>query len=1124
MLAKGQRITRYLGRNSASLDLGNGKHGVLESSVPIATSTSSGRAVPIDLRLRRTNGGFEPSVASSRVLIHGRADAGVTFTDSGLSIAPAQSGSDPSGSPDGGGVLYANTQIDTDTLLKPVAQGVAVDAVLRSAASPQRLSFVVSGPGRVRLSQKRSGIVSVTIDGDAVATVQPPRAQDAAGAEVPVTMSVSGSRLVLDVAHRDGDFQYPIEVDPVAEDHEFLYSFTWHVGTNNPSAFSFGISGTTGYDGAIGTYSGGQWGAWGYKAPGVSRIEAIDVEATSSDPGNDIESRALIAGEATGIEGQEVGPSNYGPHDFVVRAAGSAGNSAEFGQWATNVGSSFLVSVYKTDVRLVQESSPTVEPDTTDLTLEGHTNVTHTGGWLGPLATTGVFGIKAHDAGIGVHEITVRSPQAPGWESKPDLCWWEVECPQDVTGTVYGASLPDGKDTLNVIASNAAHGDTATTMEVKVDNTAPHDVSISGLPANAEIGDSVYKLRASASDGTGTTLSSGVKPLSITIDGIPFGTPQGGCTVGPCTATGEWTISGGQFAVGQHQMLLTAADYAGSTTTKEMTFFVTRPVTPISAGPGSVNPESGELTLRPTDVSVGAASGPLTVARGYGSEHLTDGVEGPLGPNWTLDLGGVAESVVKLPTGSVLLDSGDGLKSLFTPKAGGEYTAPNGDANLKLVESTVEGKVQFQLSTVGATTTFKLPAGGTGNTWVPASESEPNGTNVTTFSYQVAGSVIEPTEVLAPVPANVTCTGTLVRGCRALRFVYASESTEKGPNASEWGDFTGRLKEVTFTAWDPSTSAMSTTAVAQYSYDNLGRLRAEWDPRISPALKTSYGYDVEGHVTSLLPAGEQPWLVNYGTVAGDIRTGRMLSVTRPAPTTAAGTGVTSQVTVLPALSSTNASEGQTLTVTTGTWSNAPLAYGYQWKECQTVSGRETCTPILGATNASYRSVYRGPNRWLKAFVTAINSNGATTTHTLSTNVVFPNSYMTKSIEFGTQGSGNGQLNNPSGIATDLSGNVWVADTANNRVEKFSASGAFMGAYGTLGSGILQFKGPTGISIDSAGTVWVADTGNDRIEALTSTGAFAGASTTGVGTAPRAIAATKVGGEHMIYLGVSNNSI
>ncbi|HEX5852318.1 MAG TPA: RHS repeat-associated core domain-containing protein [Solirubrobacteraceae bacterium] len=1123
MLARGQRITRYLSDHAASLDLGHGKHGVLESSVPIATLTPSGRAVPLDLRLRHANGGFEPSVAASRVLLHSRADAGVTLTDTGLSIAPAQSDAGSAGVLDGGGVLYANTQTDADTLFKPVAQGVAVDGVLRSAASPQRLSFAVSGPGSVRLRTRRSGVVSISLDGDVVASVLPPLAQDATGTPVPVTMSVSRDRLVLDIAHRNGDFQYPIEVDPIIEDKQIIYG-NWSSETSNPMAFSLltNTSTSTLTDTGNGTYSVGQWGAWAYETQGVSKIEAIGVEATSVNPGNDIENRLLIAGKTTGIEGQEVQPSNFGLGFRVVQVAGSAGNAAEFGQWATKTGNSFVTTIFNASVRIVQESSPTVEADTTDVMVESHTNVAHTGGWLGGASASNTFGVRVSDAGIGVHEIKARSPQVPGVEHYVGLSCLQVQCLQELKGGLYGVWYPDGEDTVEVIGSNATHGDTITSLKVKVDTSAPHDVAIAGLPANAEIGDSVYKLSASASDGAGAVPSSGLAPLAITIDGIPFGSPQGGCSVGPCSTTGEWTISGSQFAVGQHQLVLAATDKAGNKTVKEMALFVTRPVSPVSVGPAGVNPESGELTLQAADVSITAPGDTLSVARSYGSEHLTAGAEGPLGSSWILDLGGAAQSIVKLPSGSVLLGSGGELQSVFTPKGAGEYTAPKGNENLKLLESTVEGKVQFQLSSGGSTTTFKLPAGGTGNTWVPTSESEPNNTNVKTYSYQVAGSVIEPTEVLAPVAANVTCTTTLVRGCRALRFVYASSTTATGEGASEWGDYTGRLKQVTFTAWDPATSAMSTTTVAQYSYDVQGRLRAEWDPRVSPALKTTYGYDVEGRVTSLVSPGEQPWLFTYGTGIGDIRTGHLLKVTRPAPTTAAGSGVTPQNTALPALSSTNAPEGKTLTVTAGTWSNTPLAYGYQWEECQTISSAEVCALLPGATNASYRSTYHGPNRWLKVLVTAINANGATTVATASTGVVLPNTYMEKTGEFATKGSGNGQLNNPSGIATDSAGNVWVADTANNRVEKFSAAGAFIAAYGTLGSGNLQFKGPSGIAIDNVtGTVWVADTGNSRIEGLTSAGALAGLSPTGAGTAPQAIAITKSGTEETIAVGVGS---
>ena len=54
--------------------------------------------------------------------------------------------------------------------------------------------------------------------------------------------------------------------------------------------------------------------------------------------------------------------------------------------------------------------------------------------------------------------------------------------------------------------------------------------------------------------------------------------------------------------------------------------------------------------------------------------------------------------------------------------------------------------------------------------------------------------------------------------------------------------------------------------------------------------------------------------------------------------------------------------------------------------------------------------------------------------------------------FGSGGSKNGQFTNPQGIALDQSGNIYVADQQNNRIQKFDSSGNFLSQIGSLGSG------------------------------------------------------------------------
>ncbi|MCI4433590.1 MAG: SBBP repeat-containing protein, partial [Nitrosopumilus sp.] len=69
-------------------------------------------------------------------------------------------------------------------------------------------------------------------------------------------------------------------------------------------------------------------------------------------------------------------------------------------------------------------------------------------------------------------------------------------------------------------------------------------------------------------------------------------------------------------------------------------------------------------------------------------------------------------------------------------------------------------------------------------------------------------------------------------------------------------------------------------------------------------------------------------------------------------------------------------------------------------------------------------------------------------------------------QFGAFGSGDIQLNNPEGIALDSLGNIYVADTSNNRVQKFNSAGVFQLKFGTSGSGNGQFSSPIGIALDS----------------------------------------------------------
>jgi DNA-binding beta-propeller fold protein YncE len=92
-------------------------------------------------------------------------------------------------------------------------------------------------------------------------------------------------------------------------------------------------------------------------------------------------------------------------------------------------------------------------------------------------------------------------------------------------------------------------------------------------------------------------------------------------------------------------------------------------------------------------------------------------------------------------------------------------------------------------------------------------------------------------------------------------------------------------------------------------------------------------------------------------------------------------------------------------------------------------------------------------------------------------------------QWGSQGSGDGQFNTPWGIAVDASGNVYVADHSNHRVQKFSSSGVFVAKWGGFGTADGQFNGPTNVAVDSAGRVYVSDSGNNRVQVFSGSGSF-----------------------------------
>lgn len=83
--------------------------------------------------------------------------------------------------------------------------------------------------------------------------------------------------------------------------------------------------------------------------------------------------------------------------------------------------------------------------------------------------------------------------------------------------------------------------------------------------------------------------------------------------------------------------------------------------------------------------------------------------------------------------------------------------------------------------------------------------------------------------------------------------------------------------------------------------------------------------------------------------------------------------------------------------------------------------------------------------------------------------------------WGTAGSERGQFSEPRGLAYDSAGNLYVADTKNNRIQKLGPDGAVLAMWGTQGTEPGQFKDPSGVAVGPDNNVYVADTWNHRVQ-------------------------------------------
>jgi streptogramin lyase len=806
-LPAGDRIDRYITPDAAQLELPGGAHAVIESSGRMAKQSSPRHFTPLDLGLHAVGGGYAPVSSDVPVRIPKRLSSGVQLADTGVSVTPAGAGGAPlggsTGTLDGAAVLYANTQTDADTLVKPTATGFAIDAVLRSTDSPQRLAFRVGVPSGARLAREAGPVAAAVLDhGRAIATVRAPAAWDAAGTPVPLSVSVAGHTLTLTVAHRSAEYQYPIEVDPEINDKQLATTSAgkptnWEFKTSSGTESNFAKK--TFYENeenqyletyGVHEYKEGEWAYWGYQTYGDSKIYEFEGETEAKNKEDHIESlvelqdggvteeKEVLSSEAKGTAeyARQPLPEPLCPKGKTscVPTSGGEKNAVHFQQSVVNKPTSkysFSDFLYEGIVSISEPSGThstasynktsselefEVENEKKEKEKQKRTNALYgSGSWLSKYE--GAIEFTATDPGIGVSATKLEYESSAGkWEQISEHNYLEVE--HDCKGVqctspehefwTLNERLPNGEDKVRYRAEDAMPGtkslESEGTATVKVDDSKPYDLVLNGLPWGNELREGVYELTGEATDGEGSTVpSSGIKSLALSIDGKEVGKAGGTCSVpkGACTASAKWTINGAELGAGHHAIVLEALDNAHNEAREPYEVSI-RHSTPVAIGPGSVDLESGDFSLGAGDVSLGSG---LNLSRTSSSRDPATGLQGPLGPQWSLSLGST-ESLVEMVDGSVLLTAANGAQTIFATLGEGKFEAPPGDSNLQLTleeNKETKQKLAYYLKDAAADTSvkFTLPAGAT--TWVPTKQEGTVATDTVTYTYHTAEAVNE---------------------------------------------------------------------------------------------------------------------------------------------------------------------------------------------------------------------------------------------------------------------------------------------------------------------------------------------------------------------------------------------
>ncbi|MGN6588247.1 MAG: DUF6531 domain-containing protein [Solirubrobacterales bacterium] len=661
-------------------------------------------------------------------------------------------------------------------------------------------------------------------------------------------------------------------------------------------------------------------------------------------------------------------------------------------------------------------------------------------GWL-KKASSHTLTVEAYDPGLGVQEVRLIAPGEKRWPWNQTWCTglYGDRCPASRSGqlTFSTEAFMEGTDPVSVNAvSPSGKIGPARSFELKIDGTAP-GIKLSGQFAKATAGSGiekldlpVYNLTVKAEDllGAGPSMGSGVKEVTVLIDGKVVVTKAASCTSSSCPGTFETTVEVPltNLGEGEHTLEVKAKDFVGNETQPEISKigFEYFPATGMKEdyvlqhfilpdghdysgeaeyhGPElAVNVMNGNVVYRERDLQVQAPSGNLDLERIYNSQQPSSR-DGQWGHGWSLaqtpefkpSTGeGSAQTAtmvktsavtnpVQLPQSQEQTTFNSELHATVAQVAGAGYEVTSATGEEASVFNSSGRIEETRLSSVSPETTVEpepvFPA------FVESLGSSGSGN----------GQLSHPADVAADAKGNLW----VVDGGNN-RIEEFNEAGEFLRTAGASGSGAGQLK---------SPSGIAIDSVGNLDVTDTGNNRV-----------VTFGE--KGEFISAVG-----WNVNK--------------------TKAEGGGTQA--------------EKNRCTAASGNVCQAGTAGSLEGQMAEPVG-----ITTVGAQD--FFVVERANNR-----VEKFNPQGELL------------------MKFGSSGSGGSQMTEPTGIAYSAAGGyLWVTDTGNNRLEKWTTAGVSSGKVGWEGSAPGLFKRPSAIEVDAEGNLYVADPGNQRVQMLSRAGDY-----------------------------------